>query len=113
MKALNKLNLMKKKAKGFTLMEMVIVIAIIAILILLVLPNLTQQKDKAGKRTSDAFRTTLQTQVDLQDKKIKTFDELENGSLSEKQMKEAKDNYYIDDNGQVHQNAEKKQTTKP
>ena len=108
MKALNKLNVLKKKAKGFTLMEMVIVIAIIAILILLVLPNLTQQKEKAGDRTSDAFRTTLQTQVDLADKKITSFDELDKDSLTEKQLEKAKAEYSIDKDGQVKKNVEKK-----
>ncbi|CCI82708.1 hypothetical protein FC41_GL000404 [Lactobacillus hominis DSM 23910 = CRBIP 24.179] len=94
--------MLKKKAKGFTLMEMVIVIAIIAILILLVLPNLTKQKDKAGDRTSDAFRTTLQTQVDLQDdpKSITSFDKLESDSLSKQQLEKANKEYKIVD-GQV------------
>ena len=46
-------NTLKKsqKLKGFTLIEMVIVIAIIAILILLVVPNLTKQKYRAESRT--------------------------------------------------------------
>ena len=57
--------LFPKKQPGFTLIEMVIVVAIIATLVLLISPNLLAQKDRADGRTKDAFETTLQTQVQL------------------------------------------------
>ena len=89
----SKLNNLKKKAKkfkGFTLIEMVVVIAIIAILILLVVPNLSKQKEKANNRTDEAFKTTLQTQVELSGKENPTWDELQkDGLLTEKQAKRA------------------------
>ncbi|MGN1284489.1 MAG: competence type IV pilus major pilin ComGC [Candidatus Limosilactobacillus intestinavium] len=61
------LNILAKsrRQEGFTLIEMVVVIAIIVILILLIVPNLIGQKQKADDKTMDAFRTTLQTQIQL------------------------------------------------
>ena len=38
-----------KRVKGFTLVEMVIVIAIIAMLILLIVPGLSKQKERYEK----------------------------------------------------------------
>lgn len=61
------LNLIAKnrRQEGFTLIEMVVVIAIIVVLLLLMVPNLLNQKEKAEVKTSDAFKTTLQTQVEI------------------------------------------------
>lgn len=91
-----------KKAKGFTLIEMVVVIAIIAILILLVVPNLSNQKQKAEDRTDEAFKTTLQTQVELSEKEKPTLDDLKSEKLiTDKQFKRATDNGYKIENGVV------------
>lgn len=57
--------LFPKKQPGFTLIEMVIVVAIIATLVLLISPNLLSQKKKADDRSKDAFVSTLQTQIQL------------------------------------------------
>lgn len=57
--------LFPKKQPGFTLIEMVIVVAIIATLVLLISPNLLSQKKKADDRSQDAFVSTLQTQIQL------------------------------------------------
>lgn len=57
--------LFPKKQPGFTLIEMVIVVAIIATLVLLISPNLLSQKEKADNRSQDAFVSTLQTQIQL------------------------------------------------
>lgn len=57
--------LFPKKQPGFTLIEMVIVVAIIATLVLLISPNLLSQKEKADNRSKDAFVSTLQTQIQL------------------------------------------------
>lgn len=97
-------NTLKKsqKLKGFTLIEMVIVIAIIAILILLVVPNLTKQKDRAESRTDEAFRSTLQTQVELADDKNISLEELnKEGFISDKQFKKANEKGITITNGKV------------
>lgn len=57
--------LFPKKQLGFTLIEMVIVVAIIATLVLLISPNLLSQKKKADDRSKNAFVSTLQTQIQL------------------------------------------------
>lgn len=49
---------------GFTLIEMVIVVAIVVMLLIIIAPNLINQKDNAQKRTDQAFVSTLQTQVE-------------------------------------------------
>ena len=53
------LNILAKsrRQEGFTL--------IIVILILLIVPNLLGQKQKADQKTTDAFRTTVETQMML------------------------------------------------
>lgn len=79
--------------EAFTLIEMVVVIAIVALLILIIAPNLAGQKDRANNKTQDAFRITLQTQVDLykdEHHKVSSFTELrEAGFLTEKQLQKA------------------------
>lgn len=90
--------------KGFTLIEMVIVVAIIAILLILVVPNLTNQKSNAEAKTDEAFQTTLQSQVTLAEedgKKITSWDQLlEAKYISEKQAKKAQEKFVIT-NGEV------------
>lgn len=54
-----------KKRKGFTLLEMSIVLFIISLLILIFLPNLTRQKTRANKVHRSAMTNVVQTQADL------------------------------------------------
>jgi len=56
---------MKKIRKGFTLIEMVIVLFIISLLLLIMIPNLVEQKNHASLQSDKAFRTTLITQAGL------------------------------------------------
>lgn len=102
-------DLLKKnrKQKGFTMIEMVIVVAIIAILIMLIAPNLLHQKENASKKSDEAFRTTLETQLQLykqenddNDKKVNiTFDNMKKeGYLTENQLAKATKGYIIKDN---------------
>ncbi|KRL67627.1 competence type IV pilus major pilin ComGC [Companilactobacillus versmoldensis] len=56
-----------QKRKGFTLIEMVIVMFIISLLLLLIVPNLAQQKQKAEEKSKEAFIEVVQNQVDLED----------------------------------------------
>lgn len=86
-----------RKPQGFTLIEMVVVIAIIVLLILIIAPNLVKQKDNAGGRTDEAFKTTLQTQANLyeddKDRKGKAinFENMyKDGYLTKKQLEKSK-----------------------
>ncbi|GEO58433.1 competence type IV pilus major pilin ComGC [Companilactobacillus bobalius] len=56
---------MKKIRKGFTLIEMVIVLFIISLLLLIMIPNLTKQRDNANKKSNEALRTTVVSQAGL------------------------------------------------
>lgn len=54
-----------KKHRGFTLIEMAIVMFIISLLILIVLPNLATQRKRAVKMHRNAMVMVVQTQLDL------------------------------------------------
>lgn len=54
-----------RRQAGFTLIEMVIVIAIIIMLLVIIAPNLMHQKNNAQKKADQAFVATLQTQVEV------------------------------------------------
>ena len=96
-----------KRQKGFTLIEMVIVIAIVVMLLIIIAPNLVHQKQNAQIRTDEAFATTLQTQVEVynddhpKDKLKDSLAPLANGNnyLTEKQKKNL-DKYKLE-NGKV------------
>lgn len=51
--------------KGFTLIEMVIVLFVISVIMLLVIPNLSKSKDSIDSTGNAAFATVVQTQLDL------------------------------------------------
>lgn len=94
-----------RRQAGFTLIEMVVVIAIVVILILLIMPNLIGQKQKAESKTMSAFKTTVQTQVELykDDKNAdpSSFADLENSNyLTHDQVEKAKKNFTLE-NGNV------------
>jgi len=57
--------MMKKIRKGFTLIEMVVVLFIISLLMLIMVPNIVAQKDHANAKSEEAFKTTLTTQAEL------------------------------------------------
>lgn len=56
-------NLMLRKKKGFTLVELLVVVAIIAILMLLAIPKFTSQTKGATIRTFEGNARTLASQV--------------------------------------------------
>ena len=53
------------KAKGFTLIEMLVVLLIISILLLLFVPNLTKQKDHVKESGSAAVVKVVEGQAEL------------------------------------------------
>lgn len=98
---------LRKKVKGFTLIEMVIVVAIIAMLTLLIIPNVVSQRNKAQKNSDTAFVQTIQTQVDLVEPKDEknTFEALEkNNHITKDQYQKLVDGNYVIENGQVSKN---------
>ncbi|WP_286007010.1 prepilin-type N-terminal cleavage/methylation domain-containing protein [Ligilactobacillus aviarius] len=49
-----------KKVKGFTLIEMAIVLFIISLLILIIIPNINHQRKNAVNVNSNAMRTNFE-----------------------------------------------------
>ena len=56
---------MKKKRRGFTLIEMAIVLFVISLLILIILPNIGTQRKHANTVNDKALQTQLNTQAEL------------------------------------------------
>ncbi len=52
-----------KSKKGFTLLEMLMVMFIIAVLLLLTIPNITKHKERVDERGCLTYADTVQTQV--------------------------------------------------
>jgi len=84
--------------KGFTLIEMVIVLAIIALLMLIIVPNLNSQREKAGERQQEALGTVVRNQAEMyaNDHNVKVTDKSVNYEnlkddkyLTDKQKKQA------------------------
>lgn len=95
----------KMNAKGFTLIEMVLVLFVISILMLLIIPNVVNQKEKVDAQGTKALVTVVQTQVELYEMefgtKATTFDMLKTKNyLSETQVKQANDKLTLS-NGKV------------
>lgn len=84
----------KLNQKGFTLIEMVMVLFIISVLMLLIVPNVVKQKNQIDTQGTEALVTVIQTQVELYEldghTEAATFSALESqGYLSVKQVKQA------------------------
>jgi competence protein ComGC len=100
MKKLKKMN-----AKGFTLIEMVLVLFVISILMLLIIPNVVTQKEKVDAQGTKALVTVVQTQVELYEMEFGTkatsFEMLKTEKyLSDTQVKQANEKLKIS-NGEV------------
>lgn len=76
----------KKTKKGFTLIEMMIVLLVISILVLLFIPNLSKQKDTVSDQGDKAVVKVVESQIEIyeinHDKKI-TDNELQKLVTSE------------------------------
>ncbi|HFI0816528.1 TPA: competence type IV pilus major pilin ComGC [Streptococcus suis] len=57
--------MLKKKVKGFTLIEMLVVLGIISILLLLFVPNLSNQKEVIQKKGDAAIVKIVESQMDI------------------------------------------------
>jgi prepilin-type N-terminal cleavage/methylation domain len=84
--------MMNKIRKGFTLIEMVIVLFIISLLLLIMIPNLTKQRDNANEKSNEALQTTIVNQAELYSENHSdddvTIDNLKKDNyISEKQVK--------------------------
>lgn len=55
---------MFKNQKGFTLIEMLIVLMIISVLIILLIPNLAEKSKEVNKKGCDALESVVQSQTD-------------------------------------------------
>ncbi|MCM3738744.1 prepilin-type N-terminal cleavage/methylation domain-containing protein [Oceanobacillus luteolus] len=55
---------MLKNNKGFTLIEMLIVMLIISVLLILIIPNLTSQSKNVNDKGCDALVAVVQAQAD-------------------------------------------------
>lgn len=84
---------MKRIRKGFTLIEMVIVMAIIAMLLLLIIPNLAQQQRSAQEKADRAFVETVQNQWDMEKggDQLKDVADIDTIGLSDKQKQKFSD----------------------
>ncbi|MEY8347779.1 competence type IV pilus major pilin ComGC [Bacillus cereus] len=71
-----------KNEKGFTLLEMLLVMVVISVLLLLIIPNVITQRSSVQGKGCDAYVKSVESQVQayqLQHNKIPTIDELVNG----------------------------------
>lgn len=78
--------------KGFTLLEMLVVLLIITLLILLIVPNLGKNSESMHEEGCEALLVTVQTQADLyrleKNKKAASIESLiSTGYLTEKHKK--------------------------
>lgn len=94
--------------KGFTLIEMLIVLFVISVIMLLIIPNISENKSSIDQTGNEAFATVVQTQLDLYKMSdgatvtdATTFDVLQTkGYLNENQSKRASKTLKVD-NGKV------------
>ncbi|MFS0644002.1 competence type IV pilus major pilin ComGC [Siminovitchia sp. 179-K 8D1 HS] len=74
------LNYLKKNEKGFTLIEMMVVLLVITVLILVALPNAAKHSSNINDKGCDALRQMVQGQVEayrMKHHEIPTFAKLE------------------------------------
>ncbi|MFM0599988.1 competence type IV pilus major pilin ComGC [Streptococcus suis] len=84
--------LIEMKVKGFTLVEMLVVLGIISLLLLLFVPNLSQQKDAIQKKGDAAVVKVVESQMELyeleHDKEATVADLQQAGYITEKQAEQ-------------------------
>ncbi|CYU95485.1 prepilin-type N-terminal cleavage/methylation domain-containing protein [Streptococcus suis] len=84
--------LVEMKVRGFTLVEMLVVLGIISLLLLLFVPNLSRQKDAVQEKGNAAVVKVVESQMELYElehDKEATVEDLEQaGYITEKQAKQ-------------------------
>ncbi|HEM3217747.1 TPA: prepilin-type N-terminal cleavage/methylation domain-containing protein [Streptococcus suis 2524] len=84
--------LVEMKVKGFTLVEMLVVLGIISLLLLLFVPNLSRQKDAIQEKGNAAVVKVVESQMELyeleHDKEATVEDLQQAGYITEKQAKQ-------------------------
>lgn len=93
-----------KKRRGFTLIEMVIVLFIISLLLLLMIPNLAAQRKNANQKSEEALVTTVTNQAEMYSESVSddvTLDKLKDKNyITENQKKKLKEwNYELKKDG--------------
>ncbi|MBS0687128.1 competence type IV pilus major pilin ComGC [Streptococcus suis] len=84
--------LVEMKVKGFTLVEMLVVLGIISLLLLLFVPNLSKQKETIKESGGTAVVKVVESQMELyeleHDKEATVADLQSAGYITEKQAEE-------------------------
>ncbi|HEM5190697.1 TPA: prepilin-type N-terminal cleavage/methylation domain-containing protein [Streptococcus suis] len=84
--------LVEMKVRGFTLVEMLVVLGIISLLLLLFVPNLSQQKDAIQEKGNAAVVKVVESQMELyeleHDEEATVEDLQQAGYITEKQAKQ-------------------------
>lgn len=84
--------LIEMKVKGFTLVEMLVVLGIISLLLLLFVPNLSKQKDAVQEKGNAAVVKVVESQMELYeleyDEEATVEDLQQAGYITEKQAKQ-------------------------
>ncbi|HEM5232802.1 TPA: prepilin-type N-terminal cleavage/methylation domain-containing protein [Streptococcus suis] len=84
--------LVEMKVKGFTLVEMLVVLGIISLLLLLFVPNLSQQKDAIQEKGNAAVVKVVESQMELyeleHDEEATVEDLQQAGYITEKQAEQ-------------------------
>ncbi|MGA9227100.1 MAG: competence type IV pilus major pilin ComGC [Mesobacillus sp.] len=71
-----------KNQKGFTLIEMMIVLLVISVLLIITVPNISKHSSNINTKGCEAYMKTVEAQVQaykIDQNKIPTFDELKTG----------------------------------
>jgi len=69
-----------KNQKGFTLIEMMIVLLVISVLLIITVPNISKHSSNINTKGCDAYMKTVEAQIEaykIDQNKIPTFSELQ------------------------------------
>lgn len=86
----------KSNKKGFTLIEMLIVLVVVALLMAIIIPNISGQREKINTKADENIVQIVNTQAETfrlsENKEPSNLEELESeGYLTSKQLEAAKD----------------------